>query len=244
MCRRQEQEPLKGVEPCSQLHASAASVLSQVLQTPEHRSSTHLQLGGVKAGRFVHVLQQASGRAHQDVHACSKGGWVGGGWAAVPTTGTVAAAIENAMGLGLPTKCASRMRLQQPLHHQLWSLEQTSSCAYTALHLSAAKLTVEPRLLPPIHPGQLVMPHYVDKYSILISSPLSRACSSFTSLPPMSRAAEKSWRRPTLRSSSKICTACAQRDDWLEAAAACSGLANDGNGNGVSCSCHHSSGLE
>lgn len=62
---------------------------------------------------------------------------------------------------------------------------------------------------------------------IQLRSPLTRACSSFTSLPPMSRPAEKSWRRPTLRSSSKICgvewaaamnqeswTAVAERQRW------------------------------
>lgn len=32
----------------------------------------HLQLAGVKARRFVHVLQQAARRAHQDVHACEE----------------------------------------------------------------------------------------------------------------------------------------------------------------------------
>ena len=30
----------------------------------------HLQLAGIKARRLVHVLEQAAGRAHEDVHAC------------------------------------------------------------------------------------------------------------------------------------------------------------------------------
>lgn len=67
-------------------------------------------------------------------------------------------------------------------------------------------LALSPPTLPGAPPPPLSSPLRLACFATGPCSPCTRACSSFTSLPPMSRPAERSCRLPTLRSSSKICT--------------------------------------